>query len=219
MEKKNTAKKVYQIGMLSTESYDAANTAAKNIAKEVATAFKNETCSISQFCNWLYACSSDSGMFIKDAVLHLAKDAKKEDVFKAFKTAYPFVNESGQLVSKKVLCKGLQTISVITVFDESILNAVISAWLRDVKQTTLPEFFSVDAKTKKVAEIEPEKAESILKDAKTDKVNKDAEKAEKANKDARQLDEFKQLATAFKDAKKIADFDAIRVKYLEILNS
>lgn len=188
MEKKNTAKVVYQVGTLSTESYKVALSASHNLSKEVSTSFFNSVVSISQFCNWLYLQDSESAKFVKEFVLHLSSDCKKEEVFTSFKSLFPYKNENGKLVTKKVLCKGLQTIEEISLFSESVLNTLIErSYFQNKKPISLPLYFTIERKGKeeKVISITESDAKEILSSSVTAKEEKKNQLLESANKNER----------------------------------
>lgn len=204
MSKNTTPKVAYNVGQLSTTDYKVAATAAKNLCRELNSAFVNANLSISQFANWLSLQDTESANFVKNSVL---KASDKDGIFAAIKALYPFRSIDGKLVRKITLCKGLQTIEVITNFSDAILSAIIErTYLRNLSTQVLPQYFAAD-KSGEIIEIDEVTAAEMIK---ANKAAKDANKADKAAKFAkfeRIYDELQELAkvavnASDKDAKK-----------------
>lgn len=219
MEKESTAKAVYTIGALSTENFRIATTCAKSIVKELASAFRQANLSISQFANWLSANESESAKFVRTSVL---KASERGEIFNQIRNLYPYKDESGKLVRKVTLCKGLQTIEQIDNFSEQILTAIIErTYLRSMKPQILPQYFTAD-KAGKIIEIDEVTATEMIAAAKADKEAAKADKEAKLAKFERVYNELQGLAAvAVKATEKESKANLLDMlsKFIEIVNS
>lgn len=201
MSKNNSVKVVYKVDHLETTDYKVAASAAKNLCKELNASFVNAALSISQFANWLSSQDSESANFIKSSVL---KASDKDGIFAAIREKYPYKDKGGKLVRKVVLCKGLQTIEVITNFDDAILSAIVErTYLRNLSSQILPQYFTID-KGGKITEIDERAAAKMIEADKAAKLANKADKAAKLAKLERIYDELQELA---QDAAKVSDKD------------
>lgn len=192
MSKNTTPKVVYKVEQLSTTDYKVAAAAAKNLCRELNAAFTTANLSISQFANWLSLQDSESANFVKTSVL---KASDKDGIFAAIRGKYPYKDADGKLVRKTTLCKGLQTIEVITNFSDAILSAIIErTYLRNCPAQILPQYFNIDKKSGKITEIDERTAAQMIEADKADKAANKAAKAAKLAKLERIYDELQELA-------------------------
>lgn len=218
MDKNTTPKVVYKVEQLSTTDYKVAAAAAKNLCRELNAAFTTANLSISQFANWLSLQDSESANFVKNSVL---KASDKDGIFAAIRDKYPYKDTNRKLVRKITICKGLQTIEVITNFSDAILSAIIErTYLRNCPTQILPLYFKFD-KSGKITEIDERTAAQMIEADKADKAANKADKAAKLAKLERIYDELQDLA---KEAANVNKFNKTELldylsKFIELSQS